>query len=201
MDLEDAEIFPMPRYWFIAGDDVNLIQVQKDALMLNWRRQGTDYPGYTRVKPAFDKCYTVFSDFVAAEFGAALGVDSCELTYVNVLEQSEFWSAPHDTGRIINSFGFPDAGLRSADYPNFNCSFGYQVASDLRIDIAIRNAVSGKQPNLPALIFEIKATGQPQPQTKSKADAWFDRAHAAASGRFLRLTTPEVQKLWGIKEA
>lgn len=57
---EDAEVFPMPRYWFIAGDSINLIQVQKDALMLNWRRQDMDYPGYTRVKPAFDKYYTVF---------------------------------------------------------------------------------------------------------------------------------------------
>lgn len=200
-DTEDAEIFPMPRYWFVAGDDINLLQVQKDALMLNWRRRGAAYPGYTRIKPAFDRYYTVLGDFVAAEFGTGLGIDSCELAYVNVLEQSDFWSVPSDTGRVITSFWAPDAGLHSHDYPDFNCRFGYQVAGDLRIDIAIRSGVAVQQPDTLLLIFEIKATGRPGSQTKSRADVWFDRAHDAVSTCFLRLTTPEAHRLWGIKEA
>lgn len=197
-DTEDVEFFPMPRYWFIAVDDINLIQVQKDAIMLNWRHRGVGYPGYSRIKPVFDRYYTVFGDFVAAEFGIGLGVNSCELTYVNVLEQSELWSAARDTERVINSFWVPDAGFHIPEYPDFNCRFSYQVADDLRIDVAIRSAA--QQPNVPALVFEIKATGHPEPQTKSRADTWFDRAHDTIASCFLRLTTLEVQELWGSKE-
>ena len=200
MALEDAEIFPMPRYWFIAGDGINLIQVQKDAFMLNWRHRSMDYPGYSRIKAAFDRYYTVFGDFVAAEFGIGLGVNFCELTYVNVHEQSELWSDARDTERVINSFWVPDAGFHHPEYPDFNCRFVYQVADDLRIDVAIRSVVVDQPPNLPALVFEIKATGQPEPQTKSRADTWFDRAHDAVASCFLHLTTPKVQELWGSKE-
>lgn len=200
MDTEDDEIFPMPRYWFIAGDDINLLQIQKDALMLNWRRMNANYPGYSRIKAVFDRYYTVLSDFVATEFGIGLGITSCELTYVNVLEPSELWSASRDTERVINSFWVPDAGLPLLVYPDFNCRFGYHVEDDLRIDIAMRSGVAVQQPNIPTLAFEIKATGQPEPRTKSRADAWFDRAHDAVGKCFLHLTTSEVQKLWGIKE-
>ncbi|MEN8132936.1 MAG: TIGR04255 family protein [Pseudomonadota bacterium] len=40
------DIFPMPRYWMIAADDINLIQIQKNAFMFNWRRREDDYPHY-----------------------------------------------------------------------------------------------------------------------------------------------------------
>ena len=33
------EVFPLPRYWFIADDESFLIQVQRNALLANWRRQ------------------------------------------------------------------------------------------------------------------------------------------------------------------
>lgn len=198
---DDPEIFPMPRYWFVAGDGINLLQVQKDAFMLNWRRGDADYPSFTRIKPTFDRYYTVYSDFVRSELDVDLRIATCELTYVNAVEQSEFWSGPSETPRVIKSFSVPDAGLHSPEYPDFNCSFGYQIADDLRIDIAIRNGFVTRQPDMPVLIFEIKAAGRPERQTKSQADTWFDRAHDTLNETFLRLTDSEIQRLhWGRKE-
>lgn len=199
--VDASEVFPMPRYWFLAEDGINLIQVQKDAFMLNWRRQDAAYPGFTRIKPAFDRYYTVYSDFVRSEFGVDLCIASCELNYVNVVEQSEFWSGPSETQRVISSFWVPDTGLQTPDHPGFNCSFGYQIAGDLRIDIAVRSGSVTQQPEQPVLLFELKATGQPDRQTKSRADTWFDRAHDATIGVFLNLTNSETQRLhWQRKE-
>ena len=198
---EDTEFFPMPRYWFTAEDDINLIQVQKDAFMLNWRRRDADYPSFARIKPTFDRYYTVFSDFVCAEFDVALGIASCELTYVNTIEQSEFWSGSSETQRVINSFWVPDANLQSPGYPDFNCRYGYQLSGFLHINIAIRSGFVTQQPSAPVLIFEINATGRPERRTKSQADAWFDHSHDTILEIFLHLTNAEVQRhYWGYKE-
>ena len=199
--MVNPEFFPMPRYWFVAEDSINLIQVQKNAFMLNWRRRDADYPSFTHIKPNFDRYYTVFSDFVRAELDVALEISSCELTYVNTVEQSEFWSGPSDTHRVINSFWVPDVDPQSSGHPDFNCRYGYQVSDAMRIEIAISSGFATQQPSTPVLILEIKATGRPERQTKSQADAWFDRAHAAIVGTFLHLTDSEIQRrYWGHKE-
>ena len=85
----------MPRYWFIADNDINLIQIQKNAFMFNWRRRGENYPRFHRhIKPAFDKYYGLFSEFIRTEIKTVekLAVDLCELAYINALEPCELWS-------------------------------------------------------------------------------------------------------------
>ncbi len=41
-----GEFLPMPRYWFVAEDDIYIIQVQKNAFIFNWRRRKSNE--YTR---------------------------------------------------------------------------------------------------------------------------------------------------------
>ena len=192
--MDNPEIFPMPRYWFVAEDGINLIQVQKNAFMLNWRRRDADYPGFTHIKPNFDRYYTIFSDFVRAELDVALEISSCGLTYVNTVEQSEFWPGPSDTHRVINSFWVPEVDLQSPGHQDFDCRYGYQVSDAMRIDIAISSGSATQQPSIPLLIIEIKATGRPEPQTKSQADVWFDHANDTIMGTFLNLTDSEAQR-------
>ena len=68
LDTIGPEVFPMPRYWFISEDEVNLIQVQKNAFIFNWRRRGEDYPHFfENLKPAFDKYFSVFEEFARVE--------------------------------------------------------------------------------------------------------------------------------------
>ena len=115
LDTIGPEVFPMPRYWFISEDEVNLIQVQKNAFIFNWRRRNGDYPHFfENLKPAFDKNFSVFEEFLRAETETTnLPIDLCELTYVNVIERCEYWSGPADTPNVIPSFCVPDIGVEA----------------------------------------------------------------------------------------
>ena len=194
-NLEGGEIFPLPRYWFVAEDEVTLLQVQKDAFMLNWRSRDKEYPGFAAgIKPAFDRYFGVYSDFIKAEISSLEpSIGSCELTYVNTIQQSEYWSGLQETKRVIPSFSVLDPRLPGADQNGFHCNYVYSVTEDIRLQIGLRNGFLTQQPEVPVLIFEIKTTGRPDPASKSRADAWFERAHKIITDCFLGLTNDEIQ--------
>ena len=201
--IED-EPFPMPRYWFIADDEVNFIQIQKNAFILNWRRrESNEYPRYREsIKPAFDKYYGFFSEFIQTEFGEEKQptIDFCELAYINVLESCDFWRGIEDTAKVIPSFPTLSPGVGSFKLAGFNCNYFYDITEDLQLSIDIRNGLKARQPDTPALIFEIKASGRIDGGTKAIPDEWFQRAHDAIIECFLCMTDADIQKKHWILE-
>ena len=193
-----GELFPMPRYWFISDDQVNLLQIQKNAFLFNWRRRDAQYPHFhENLKPAFDRYYSRFADFIAAELDAPpLAIDLCELTYINLIERGDYWSGPEDTPRVIPEFSVPRFGLPALTAPAFNCVYAFALAPDLQLTVTVRNAVSTLGNNAPVLIIEIRAQGRLGQVSKSESDPWFDRAHDAVINCFVGMTDPYIQKTY-----
>ncbi len=195
-ELNAAEPFPMPRYWFIAKDEINLIQIQKNAFMFNWRRRKNAYPQFHKhIKPGFDKYYGLFSEFIQEEANTQPPpIDFCELSYINILERCEYWVGPQDTAKVIPSFSILNPGMEDLHPPVFNCNFTYGVSADTQLHIGIRNGIKDQQQDAPVLLFEIKAFGRLGQVEKPRADEWFERAHAAIIKCFLEMTSPDIQK-------
>ena len=204
LDVNADELFPMPRYWFIADDDISLIQIQKDAFMFNWRRRDDAYPRFHRdIKPTFDRYYGLFSEFVREEVQIeAPSIDLCELTYINALERCEFWEGPQDTTKV---------------HPFISNSLSrHKCFSDLRNSTAITiteskpicNLISVYEAELwrskmdaPVLIFEIRASARLGQVTKSEADEWFERAHDCIIRCFAGMTDQDIQRsYWELQE-
>ena len=201
--LTSIEPFPMPRFWFIAEDNARVIQVDKSTFVFNWQRGSEDYPGFNDcIKPTFDKYYEIFRDFVRDEFGiVAPDVRSYELAYTNIIEKSPPWCRLHDTAQVLPQFTIPYCGIDDSECVGFDCNYGYFVAVDLQINVAIRNVVAVQQPESTALMLEIKAVGSPQNTTKPGMDIWFKRAHDAVVQCFLSITDAGTQAdYWGRKE-
>lgn len=193
------EVFPMPRYWFIAGDEINLLQLQKNAFMLNWRRHDTEYPHFhEHLKPAFDKYFSVFSDFVTKETDtSALSIDLCELTYINMIRRCEYWSGPEDTSTVLPYFNVPGPGVDAVSLSSFNCTYAFVLEDDLQLRVTIKNAVASDNQEEPVLIIEIRASGRLGEASKSDTDPWFNRAHDAIISCFVGMTNEEIQhKYW-----
>ena len=187
--------FQLPRYWLIADDEINLIQIQKNAFMFNWRRGDDAYPRFHKdIKPTFDKYYGLFSEFIRTEIDIPdPTVDLCELVYVNSLECCEYWTGPQDTTKVIPSFSILAPGIDDSESLGFNCNYGYQARTDLQLNVGIRSGVRSQQQNAPILIFEIKASGRLGRVAKSRADEWFERAHDIIIEKFLGMTSPDIQ--------
>lgn len=200
-DIVAEEFFPMPRYWFIADDEISLIQIQKNAFMFNWRRRrGNEYPRYyENIKPAFDKYYGLFSEFIRTEVGRdELTIDLCELIYINTLERCGFWAGPQDTTKVIPTFSILDPGIDASVSPGFNCNYFYKVSTDLQLNINIRSGVKVQQQNAPVLAFEIKASGRLGGTTKPLSDEWFQRAHDSIINCFMHMTSADIRENYWI---
>lgn len=188
--------FPMPRYWFISQNGINLIQIQQNAFMFNWRRRDEEkYPRFHRtIKPTFDKYYGTFSQFVRTQISDVdPTIDRCELVYINTVESFDFWKGLQNSTNVIPSFSILDPGISDAEAQGFNCNYIYTVETNLQINIGIRAVTNAQQPGSPVLIFEIRAVGSFGGVSKPATDDWFVRAHEAIKSCFVGMTSSEIQ--------
>ena len=208
-DQDDAivspdEFFPMPRFWFISRDSSEVVQVHKQAFTYNWRNiREAAYPGFhERIKPAFDTYSDKFVRFLR-EFtdGASPVVSRCELTYVNAIEQCEYWSGPDDTVNVVPSFSvIEQVGFASADF-DFNHTYRYQYSTENQLQIAIRSARQRGNNEVTGLILQLEMTGSTSGQSRDEASEWFVSAHDRITETFVGMTDPEIRKKhWGSDE-
>ena len=76
---------PPPRVWLLNEPQNELIQIQGDRLILNWRRgaQSEPYPRYSHIIERFRSALASFIQFAMSEKLGDVVPTQCEVTYVN----------------------------------------------------------------------------------------------------------------------
>lgn len=76
---------PPMRLWSLTEDETLLIQVQRDRLLLNWRKVKDDdpYPRYKRLRGEFAEVWREFSDYVGDRDYGVLQPSVAEVTFFN----------------------------------------------------------------------------------------------------------------------
>jgi uncharacterized protein (TIGR04255 family) len=79
---------PVSRYWFEEQDGNELLQVQQDRIVHNWRKREADqdYPRYEAIRSRFASDVEKFTNFLATESLGELRPNQCEVTYINTIE-------------------------------------------------------------------------------------------------------------------
>jgi uncharacterized protein (TIGR04255 family) len=197
-----GEIFPLPRFWFFSNDHLTLIQVQRNAFMLNWRRvtssMTSEYPHYESVVAEFWKELAGYEKFVQDTVGGKLDpIQRCELIYVNLITPNEIFA---DQGQLLNVLppvaSFYDIHTDDRQLVGLNATANYQVNPNLVTDLAVRFGRRADTMEL-AVALELKAHGVPSDLSLDGARAWYDAAHDATYKLFLDATARAVQeKIW-----
>jgi len=190
-----GEIFPLPRFWFSNNAHSILIQIQRNAFMLNWRRGSSEgYPHYEGVEKDFWQEFEGYKNFVQGIGGKLDVVQRCELTYVNFISPNAFFSSPAELGNVLPSV----ASLckmhdEERKLVGLNALAAYQLNDNLLVESAIK---WGKRSDTkePVAVLELKAQGTPGDLSLIGAAAWFKAAHNGIYKLFLSLTDEEVQK-------
>jgi len=189
------EPYPMPRFWLISEDDTILMQIQKNAFIFNWRKRETEYPHFETVASRFDKYFNLFSSFLKRELGVeTINIQVAELTYSNLIESGAYWSDPCDTSRLIPTMSIPNPGIPIEGKPDFNYLTAYKLASDVTLNVVVRNGRKGTEAGKPVLVFELRALGALGAASKLDADAWYERAHELIGRCFTAITNPAIQR-------
>lgn len=192
---------PPQRYWFLSADGHDLVQVQHDRLVVNWRRLATDqpYPRYDHVRDSFCRVYPVFIDAI----GVQPSVSWCEVSYINEIE------APADSGhghmelsRVLRLVAqeeireFRPAPEDTQYQERYILRDGKQEPYG-RLYISATPAFRTTT-NVPLYIINMLVRGRPQSDSFDSLLDFFDKGRALIVQSFKEITTREMHNRWGL---
>lgn len=196
-----TEQLPAPRIWFLEAEGKELIQVQQDRFIHNWRKVGGDetYPRYEAIRDRFRKELTDFQTFLAEESLGEFLPDQAEITYVNHIVAGEGWESHSDLQRVFTVWRTPDEFGEIED-AQFSTRLVLKDDHDepigrlhLKVTPAYRNS-----DGVPIFRMDLTARGVPIPDpTDDGVLTFMNIGREAIVRTFTAATTSEMHKLWG----
>lgn len=196
--VEMGELPLVPRCWFLSSDKLQLVQVQSDRFLRNWRHLISDhsYPHYEELSQAFFHEWNQFLQFATKNNLDTPIIDQCELTYINHIPKGDGWTSAEDLPNVFRNWsGVKYEHLPQPEAVTWKAAFPLIKAKG-RLHVQLNQGVTGPPERTPILALEMTARGLPPGQKPEDLAAWFDAAHEAIVTGFVDLTTPEMHKIW-----
>ncbi len=191
---------PVPRIWFTNDPGSEMIQVQNDRFIKNWRKEGDgdQYPHYDEtIRPNFDRDYAIFLDFLKKNQVGTPHVNQCEVTYVNHILAGHGWEHYGDLEKIFTFWRSPD--LMPPGPPEdlrLHARFvipGRDGKPAGRLHVDVQPAVRTSD-NHPMYVLHLTARGQ-----VGEGVDFFDIGREWIVTTFKNLTTSSMHNIWRIK--
>jgi uncharacterized protein (TIGR04255 family) len=188
---------PAPRFWFADERGAELIQVQGDRFIKNWRKagEGDAYPRYERVRESFDGEFSIFERFISQNQLGSIRIDQCEVTYINHIVAGTGWDTHADIDRVFKVWNQPTGSFpgRAQDV-SFHARFPIfdeEAVFRGRLHVMLK-PVMRLSDGLPMFLLELTARGQVGDGTD-----FFDLGREWIVKSFADLTTDAMHKIWG----
>lgn len=195
---------PTPRCWFLNKDGTELIQVQQDRFVRNWRKvgDGNTYPRYEKhLRPSFECELECFQTFLQREQLGDLKPNQCEVTYVNPIVAGQGWQAHGELGEVITVFQrlFSDDFLDAPEDVGLRLRFLIPDQSGKpvgRLHVAIDPGYRSTD-NQALFIMNLTARGAPCGEGIAGVLGFLDLGRDWVVRGFTSITTQKMHKLWG----
>lgn len=194
--LEIPPVPPLSRFWLLDSAGNNLLQIQNDRFLRNWRlRTGEEeYPRFATLYPLFTEDWNGFRRFLSGEGIGEPKIDQCEMTYVNYINIDEIGGK---LASMRDAFTFLQKEHDNGFLPEpqiMKWESAYPLPEGVgRLHVAAGPAF--RQRDLKLVVnFTLSARGKPS--VTDDADAWFQLSHEWIVRAFDELTTPAMHKIW-----
>jgi len=192
---------PPVRCWFYNEPETELIQVQNDRFIFNWKRGVSDerYPHYKNIRPTIKEEWNGFVEFVKSNKLGHLNVMQCEVTYINHIEKGVGWRDYSEFGNVFPQWAGRTVGRFLPVPEDAEFSIRYLMPERrgrlyVRAQPAIRNA------DLKEIIqLTFVARGRPRSSDSDSVFDWLDASQEYVARSFLDVTTEQMHSLWGMK--
>jgi uncharacterized protein (TIGR04255 family) len=193
---------PVSRYWFLDDNEDELIQIQQDRIIHNWRKTREDqvYPRYEVVRDKFKSELDIFLAFINEEKLGELKPNQCEVSYTNLIELPDSANPHHHLERISCLW----AGAYSEPIPfeleNVTAQARYIIRDGgksigrVHVNLAPAYRVTDK---LPIIRAEFLARGKPNDDSIEATFQLLDQERDAIVRTFAAVTTPSMHEMWG----
>lgn len=181
------------RIWCLTGDERMIVQLQRDRIVLNWRKlgDGDEYPEYSRLRKEFLRIAGLLESR-GEEFGLwPLAATQTEVTYINQIERS----------------AIPTSGILATMPMNWPNWFG--VAENFQMQQTFLSATVGGRPSRlyvtvapsdsPARVqLNLTCKGRPSAGSWSEALEMLNLGHERIVHAFAEIISAESQDEWGM---
>lgn len=202
--LRFGTIPPLRRVWFLNKEETELLQIQEDRFVRNWRKKTDEdkYPHYENIRNPFIKNYRTFESFLARENINTPRINQCEITYVNPIIADENWSKHSELSTILYSFkaGYSDGFLPEPENINLSQRFIIPDADGkpmgrLHINVdPFQDLEKGKV----AYLLKMIARGKPAETDFDSAMEFIDIGREWIVRGFKSATTNKMHDQWRI---
>jgi uncharacterized protein (TIGR04255 family) len=190
---------PEGRFWYISESNTELIQLQRDRFIRNWRRAETDadYPRYETLRPRFEGDWLRFLSFLEREGLGRPEVNQCEVTYINHIDLGLGWETFKDLSGVLKIL----APSRPGDFlpvPEMVLANARYLMPDGkgRLHVAAQPAIP-RRGGKPVVQLTLTARGAPRSSETGDILAWLDLGHTWIVEGFADITNEELQtKVW-----
>lgn len=194
--LPVGNIPPLPRVFFISSDEHELIQVQTDRFVRNWKKVKPEdlYPRYKTLLPEFEKTLESFEGFISDEFeGKTLDIDQYELTYLNHIYIDENELSQIKLSKYFSVFSENEHGSFLPFPEGAACEMVYKLPNvwgRLHATLSQGHDLEGKG----LFVLNMTARGINEPQDMK---SWLEVAHEWIVRGFADITSKQVQQeIW-----
>jgi uncharacterized protein (TIGR04255 family) len=201
--LELSHLPNMPRFWFEGVNKDELLQIQRDRFLYNWRRPTENidntncYPRYESVMKGFMKYNEIYCDFVKKKNLGDANRTFMELSYINLVEIPE--GGIQDIGTIFKGIELRDNETILPTPNNIQYTRSFNIPDrplKLNINLSSRQRISdGKS----VFQYELLVRGPVNNLSSKDMVKWFDDARMWINHSFVDSTTEFMHKTWGVK--
>jgi uncharacterized protein (TIGR04255 family) len=192
-----------PRCWYIKDDGRNLIQLQNDRFITNWRKvdEEDEYPRYPNVRDSFFAGLDKLDQFISSESLGNLVFDQCEVSYINHIAAGQGWNSHADAPAVFTFLCDHTSRDPLPEPENVRSELRYVLrggegAPIGRLIVALTPAFR-RTDECPIFVFQLTARGRPISEGKGGLRHFLDLGRAAIVNGFAALTTPEMHTIWG----
>ena len=205
--MQMLETLPVPRVWFLNETGTELIQVQPDRFVHNWRKvgEGDEYPRYEHLRQTFQSELESFQAILAREDWGAIVPNQCEVTYVNHIVAGEGWTNHGQLSQVLTVFQTDYSDDRLGEPEDARLAMRYILRDDDQKPIGRLHAavqpVFQRADNQPMFVLTLTARFRPPGERIEDVLCCLDRGREVIVRAFASMTTPQMHQLWGRKDA
>lgn len=194
---------PAPqRCWFVNENGTELVQVQRDRFVVNWRRTGTDtpYPRYEHVRERFLSNFRIFETFLHDHNFGEISPTQCEVTYVNHLPAGRGWKRHGQFKEILSVWSGKHSDRFLPEPEDINVQFRYNILSSDGEPIGRLHIVMEPRIKLddasPLIRLALTARGAPLGKNVDGIVSFFDLGREYVVRGFASVTSRKMHRIW-----
>ena len=201
--MEFMDSLPVPRIWFLDDEEKEIIQIQQNRFVKNWRKRSDsdEYPRYVdNLRGAFLEDLNGFISFLSKRELGDFTPNQCELTYVNHIQANKSWSKHSELSHILNSWHDGYCKEPGLEVENIGINILHLLKDKEdnfigRLHVSVQPGFRNTD-DMPIYTIKLVARGKPANSNVSGVMDFFDFGHEKIVNIFTKITTDEMHLIW-----